>query len=456
MEMIQQLNDTFNSGKTKSLDWRKAQLEALSRLLVDNEQAIYEALQQDLNKCAFESYVSEYEFVLKDIKLFLKNLKKWSKPRLIGTPILAQPGRSRIVPEPYGTVLIMGAWNYPVQLVLSPMVAAIAAGNCVVLKPSELAGKVSNLLASLIPRYMDNDAIRVFEGGIEETTELLKQRFDHIMYTGSEMVGKIVMRAASEYLTPVTLELGGKSPCIVDDNTNLKVTADRIIWAKFLNAGQTCIAPDYILVTKQQRPALVEALKKSLIKQYGTNVIENEDFGRIINERHFDRLVSYLDGQENNLAHGGESDRSQKFISPTLLLNPDVDSSIMQNEIFGPLLPIVEVESMTAAIEFINGREKPLALYLFSKSQPTIDAVSSQTSAGTLCINDAVIFMVNHNMPFGGVGNSGMGSYHGKWGFDTFSHLKPVMHRSFLADAPIRYAPYGKLKQKLFKLVAKL
>ena len=456
MEFIQELKQTFESGKTKSLNWRKEQLLNLKRLLKENENAIYKALEQDLGKCQFESYVSEYSFVLHDIDLFIKNLKKWSATTTVSTPILAQPGNSKLKPEPYGVSLIMGAWNYPVQLVLSPMVASLAAGNCVVLKPSELAENTSKLIANLISKYLDNSAVAVFEGGVVETTELLKQRFDHIMYTGSEMVGKIVMRAASEHLTPVCLELGGKSPCIVDDNTNLKVTADRIVWGKFINAGQTCIAPDYILVTPAQREPLIKALKASLNKQYTREPKLSEDYGRIINDRHFDRLMRYLDTQQENIVMGGQSDKEQRFIAPTLVVNPDENSAVMQEEIFGPILPIIDVASIDKAIQFINRREKPLALYLFTNSDRVITEVTEKTSAGTQCINDAVIFMVNHKLPFGGVGNSGMGSYHGKWGFDTFSHLKPIMHRSFLADAPIRYAPYSSWKQKLLKWLQKL
>ncbi len=456
MEFLQELKQTFASGKTKSLNWRKEQLLSLKRLLQENETAIYKALEQDLGKCQFESYVSEYSYVLHDIDLFIKNVKKWSKTKIVATPVLAQPGQSKLRPEPYGVSLIMGAWNYPVQLVLSPMVASIAAGNCVVLKPSELAEATSKLLAELIPKYMDKTAIAVYEGGVTETTELLQQRFDHIMYTGSETVGKIVMRAASEHLTPVCLELGGKSPCIVDDNTNLKVTADRIVWGKFINAGQTCIAPDYILVTPTQREPLIEAIKESLIKQYGRDPKLSKDYGRIVNERHFERLVSYLDGQQDNLVVGGQSEQAQKYIAPTILLNPELDSRVMRDEIFGPILPIIEVESIDNAITFINEREKPLALYLFTNDDAVVNQVTEQTSAGTQCVNDAVIFMVNHRLPFGGVGNSGMGSYHGKWGFDTFSHLKPIMHRSFIADAPIRYAPYSGWKLKLLKLLQKI
>jgi aldehyde dehydrogenase (NAD+) len=269
MEFLQELKLTYSSGKTKSYDWRRSQLIALRQLLVENEIEIYQALEADLGKCQFESFVTEYAFVLHDIELFLKKLKKWMKPKKVSTPIITQPGKSKLIPEPYGVCLIMGAWNYPIQLVLSPMVAAIGAGNCVVLKPSELSSAVSQLLARLIPKYLDKKAFYVYEGGVEETTELLKQRFDHIMYTGSEVVGKIVMRAASEHLTPVCLELGGKSPCIVDENINLKVAARRIIWGKFLNAGQTCIAPDYILVTPRQREPLLKELEKQLTKQYG-------------------------------------------------------------------------------------------------------------------------------------------------------------------------------------------
>ncbi|NRB41815.1 MAG: aldehyde dehydrogenase family protein, partial [Pseudomonadales bacterium] len=412
MEFIKALNQTFATGKTQSLTWRREQLTALKNLLEENEQAIYQALEQDLSKCTFEAYMAEYAFVLSDINLFIKKLTQWAKPRRMATPLLALPGSSKLRPEPLGLVLIIGAWNYPIQLTLSPMIAAIAAGNTVVLKPSELAEKTSNLLAQLIPQYLDNSAIAVYEGGVDNTTALLKQRFDHIFYTGGKNVGKIVLRAASEHLTPVTLELGGKSPCIVDDDCDLKVTADRIIWGKFLNAGQTCVAPDYILVSRKQREPLILALQQALIKQYGPQPQLSDDYGRIINTQHVERLISYLDGQGDNIVCGGQSEIAEKYIAPTLVLNPALDSPIMQNEIFGPLLPIIEVENMQAAIAFIKAREKPLALYLFSKNRQLIKELSEKTSAGTLCVNDAVIFMINHHQPFGGVGESGLGAYH--------------------------------------------
>jgi aldehyde dehydrogenase (NAD+) len=455
MEFISQFKKTFTSGKTRSVEWRHGQLLALKQMLEENEKSIYQALHDDLGKCEFESHISEYAFVLKDIALFLKKTKTWAKTRNVSTPLLLQPGHSKITPEPLGTVLIMGAWNYPLQLVLSPMVAALAAGNCVVLKPSELSVATSKLLAELVPKYLDKSAVAVYEGDVAATTELLKQRFDHIMYTGSEAVGKIVMRAASEYLTPVTLELGGKSPCIVDNNTNLKVTAARIIWGKFINAGQTCIAPDYILVTPLMREPLIKALQQALIKQFGRDPKQSEDYGRIINDRHFQRISGYLKENEERLIIGGQTDKKTKYIAPTLIFNPELTSPIMEEEIFGPLLPIIEIASMDKAIQFINDREKPLALYLFSNDDLTIKMVKNETSSGTLSINDTLTFMLNSDFPFGGVGHSGMGSYHGKWGFDTFSHFKPILHKSFFADMPMRYAPYSNWKQKIFKFLAK-
>lgn len=453
---MKELNNTFNSGKTKPLAWRRQQLQAMQALLVENEQDIYDAVSKDVGKCKFEAYMGEYSFVLHDIKLYLKNLKKWSKARKVKTPILAKPGKCKIQPEPLGTILIMGAWNFPFQLIFSPLTAVIAAGNCAVLKPSELAPESSKLIAKLVPQYMDTSAFKVVEGGIEETTEILKQRFDHIMYTGSEVVGKIVMRAASQFLTPVTLELGGKSPCIIDKGTNLKVTADRIIWGRFTNTGQVCVAPDYLLVTPSVRPALVEALKKSIVEQYGSDATQSKDYGKIINQRHHNRITGYLKGNEDNIVYGGSHNIDQLYIEPTLILNPALDSDLMQQEIFGPLLPIVEIESIDKAIDFINSREKPLALYAFSNDKTVVEKVTNQTSAGSQCINDVVMFMMNDEFPFGGIGNSGIGSYHGKWGFDNFSHLKPVMHRPFYADAPLRYAPFTDKKQKLFKLLEKL
>lgn len=446
---VKTLQHYFATGKTKSIAWRVQQLEQVKKMAVEQEQAIMQALKKDLRKCTSESWISEIGFVVSDVEHTLKKLKKWAKPRKVSTPLLAQPGKSYQMPEPLGTVLIIGAWNYPFQLVVSPMVAAIAAGNCVVLKPSELAAETSKILADIIPKYLDKEAFTVVEGAVTETTELLKQKFDHIMYTGGEAVGKIVMRAASEFLTPVTLELGGKSPCIVSDSANIDVTANRIVWSKWMNAGQTCVAPDYVLVDKKVSSQLIEKLKQKITAFYGEDIMQSADYGRIINNRHYARISSYLDGQ--NVIFGGKLDEGERFIEPTLLLNPGDDSPIMTDEIFGPLLPIIEVDNMEQAVTIVNKRAKPLALYLFNKDQAVEDHVMHGTSAGNVCINDGMMFMVNADLPFGGVGNSGMGSYHGQAGFDTFSHLKTVMKRSYMMDLDMRYPPYNEKKLNMLK-----
>ncbi|MFT4993954.1 MAG: aldehyde dehydrogenase (NAD+) [Paraglaciecola sp.] len=446
---VKTLKDYFSDGKTKSLAWRVDQLEQLKRMMLEQQNQFINSLKQDLNKSKLESWSSEVGFVIGDIEHTLKHLKKWMKPRKVSTPIVAQPGKSYRLPEPLGTVLIIGAWNYPLQLVLGPLVAAIAAGNCAVLKPSELAPHASTLLAELLPQYLDKAAFLVVEGAVDETTELLKQKFDHIMYTGGEAVGKIVMAAAAQHLTPVTLELGGKSPCIVDSTANIEVTAARIVWSKWMNAGQTCVAPDYVLVEKGQAEPLIAAIKRKITEFYGDNIQHSEDYGRIINQRHFSRLVSYLDGQ--HIVAGGEHDQTTKYIAPTIVLDPELSSPLMEQEIFGPILPIITVEHISQALAFINQRSKPLALYLYSNDSAFEHDVLHGTSAGNVCVNDGFMFMLNPDLPFGGVGNSGMGSYHGQTGFDTFSHLKTVMKRSFMFDFPLRYPPFTKTKLMLLK-----
>jgi aldehyde dehydrogenase (NAD+) len=446
---VASLREHFANGQTKSYEWRTTQLKQLKKMLSEHEDKFLEALKQDLNKSELESWSSEIGFVTGDVDHTLKCLKKWMSARVVPTPLVTQPGKSYSLPEPLGTVLIIGAWNYPVQLVLAPLVAAISAGNCAVLKPSELSENCSALLAKLIPEYLDKRAFAVVEGAVAETTELLKQKFDHIMYTGGEGVARIVMRAAADNLCPVTLELGGKSPCIVDSNTNLEVTAARIVWSKWMNAGQTCVAPDYILVEKAFADQLIDALKKKLSEFYGSDPKQSNDYGRIINPRHFARLASYLEGQ--NVLLGGEMDADSNYIAPTLLLDPDVQSTIMHEEIFGPILPIITIDNITDSIGIINQRAKPLALYLYTKNEALEQQVLSSTSAGNVGINDGMMFMANPNLPFGGVGNSGMGSYHGQTGFDTFSHLKTVMKRSFMFDAPLRYPPFTSTKLKWLK-----
>jgi aldehyde dehydrogenase (NAD+) len=446
---IQLIKSTFASGKTKTLPWRIEQLKQIRKMVVEQQDKIFVAMQQDLGRCDMESWTAELGGVISEVDHSIKHLKKWVKPRKVSTPIIAQPGKSYILPEPLGTILIIGAWNYPLLLVLSPLVAAISAGNCALIKPSELSANMSQLVAQLIPQYLDNDAVAVVEGAVDETTELLKHPFDHIIYTGGEVVGKIVMRAAAEFLTPVTLELGGKSPCIVDSSTDLDVTAARIVWSKWMNAGQTCVAPDYVLVEDSFATQLIDAIKSKLAEFYSADASTSQDYGRIVNERHLSRIVSYLEGQA--VVYGGKHDVATKYIEPTLVLNPAQDSPLMQEEIFGPILPIVTVKSIAQAIPFVNERAKPLALYLFSKDESFEQQVLSSTSAGMVCINDGFMFAANPNLPFGGVGNSGTGAYHGKIGFNNFSHLKTVMKRSFWFDVPLRYPPFTDKKFKLLK-----
>ncbi|MCY7294723.1 aldehyde dehydrogenase family protein [Alteromonas sp. a30] len=447
---VEHLRSYFETGKTRSADWRIAQLNQLKKLTLEQEDKIREALDKDLNKCELEAWSAEVGYTVSEIDHSLKRLSKWMQPRRVATPMVAQPGKSYIQPQPLGTVLIIGAWNYPYQLVMAPLIAAISAGNCAVLKPSELASHTSALIAELVPQYLDKDAFTVIEGAVEETTELLKQHFDHILYTGGEAVGRIVMRAAAEHLTPVTLELGGKSPCVVDKSANLDVTTSRIAWCKWMNAGQTCVAPDYVIIEKQFVEPFMTAMQEKINRFYGPdNGASSQDYAKIINHRHWQRIVNYLEGQ--NVVFGGQHDEQKQFIAPTLVLNPDLASPIMQEEIFGPLLPIITVDSIDEAIPIINRRAKPLAMYIFTKDMGLENRLLNETSAGSVCINDGMMFMANKDLPFGGVGASGMGSYSGQAGFDTFSHLKAVMKRSFMMDVDLRYPPYNDNKLKWLK-----
>lgn len=446
---LTRLSSTFAGGHSKNYQWRVNQLQQLQKMILEQQDAIQAALNTDLNKSKMEAWSSEIGFVLSDIKHSLKHLKKWMKPRKVSTPLVAQPGHSYILPQPLGVVLIIGAWNYPFQLVMAPLIAAIAAGNCALLKPSELAANTSQLLAKLVAKYLDANAFVVIQGAVDVTTELLKQRFDHIFYTGGEAVGKIVMRAAAEHLTPVTLELGGKSPCIVHPSADIEVTAARIVWSKWMNAGQTCVAPDYVLVEKTHANALIVAIQKKLTDFYGASPKDSEDYGRIVNQRHLARLAGYLDSQ--NIVHGGDWDESSLYFAPTVVVDPVDDCLLMQEEIFGPILPIITMDDINQAIPFINQRSKPLALYLYSQDKAFEETVLHNTSAGSMGVNDGFMFMLNPELPFGGVGNSGMGRYHGQYGFDTFSHLKTVMKRSFKFDISLRYPPYSELKLAILK-----
>lgn len=448
---IDLLKATFASGKTKAYAWRVEQLKALNNLISENSKEIITALHTDLGKCETESWLTEIGYSMSDIKGNLKRLKSWMKPVRISTPMMAQPGKSYTLNEPLGVALIIGAWNYPFQLVITPLIAAIAAGNCAVIKPSELSEATSALLAKLVPKYLDSSAFKVVEGGKDETTELLAMPFDKYFYTGGEQVGRIVMTAAAKHLSSVTLELGGKSPCVIDGETNLDIAVKRIVWGKWMNAGQTCVAPDYILIEEAYLANFSERLIAEIKKQYGDDPAQNKDYGRIINQRHCARLISYLEGE--NVIHGGKHNLDEKFIEPTLVLQPSTDATIMQEEIFGPLLPIVTVKNKTEMLDFVISRPKPLAAYVFTSNAQFEADFIEQISAGSICINDTNIFLVNHDLPFGGVGPSGMGQYHGKCGFDTFSHAKSVMKRSFKFDAPLRYAPFSKFKLMLLKKI---
>ncbi|MGF1567145.1 MAG: aldehyde dehydrogenase [Nodosilinea sp.] len=434
------------TGATRGLDFRLAQLKRLRQAIVERQADIVAAAAADLGRPEFEGYFEVG--VVSELDYILKHLPSWVKSTKAALPLSQLPGAAWVQPEPLGVVLVIGPWNYPFQLMVSPLMGAIAAGNCAILKPSELAPATSRMLAQLVQATFDPAHVTLVEGGIETAQALLEEQFDHIFFTGGERVGKIVLTAAAAHLTPVTLELGGKSPCIVEPDIDVDVTARRIVWGKFLNAGQTCVAPDYLLVHEAINPALVEALQQNLRQAYGAQPAQSPDYARIINERQFDRLVELLN--QGNILTGGEHSRADRYIAPTLIDGLSWDAPIMAEEIFGPILPIFTYRQIDEAIEVINRRPKPLALYLFSRRRPVQEAVLHQTSSGTVCLNDVFLQAAIWDLPFGGVGRSGMGAYHGKHSFDTFSHHKGVLRKPFWLDLNWRYAPYeGKLK--LFK-----
>jgi len=448
-EVVQGLRARFDEGRTRSLEWRQGQIDGVLRFLAERSAEIEGALRTDLGKSHLEAYSTEINFSAEEARHAKKHLRRWMAPDRVAAPMVVQPGAARIYKDPLGVVLIIAPWNYPLQLLLGPLVAAIAAGNCAVLKPSEVAGATSAMLARWLPEYLDPTCIRVVEGGVPETTALLDQRFDHIFYTGNGTVGRIVMAAAVKHLTPVTLELGGKSPCYVDATADLAVTARRIAWAKFTNAGQTCVAPDYILVDRSVHDALVQQLGTTLTQFFGENPQQSGDYGRIINERHFHRLEGLI--ASGTVAHGGRRDVATRYIEPTVLTQVSADSPVMQEEIFGPLLPVLPVEGVAEAIRFINAREKPLALYVFSGDKETQERVLTQTSSGGAVINHAVMHLACPALPFGGVGESGMGAYHGKHGFDLFTHHKSVLKKPTFVDPSLMYPPYDEKKVKWIK-----
>ncbi|MBW4488493.1 MAG: aldehyde dehydrogenase [Trichocoleus desertorum ATA4-8-CV12] len=443
-DVVEKQRTFFNSGKTKPIDFRLEQLKILKQAILEAQSSIVEAVQADLGKPTFEAYLIEVG-VLDEVKYAIKHLRAWAKPRKVATPVVFMPASAQICPQPLGVVLIIAPWNYPFQLSISPLVGAIAAGNCAVLKPSELAPHTSQVIANLIRQHFDPAFITAIEGGAETSQQLLAERFDHIFFTGGTAIGKKVMAAAAENLTPVTLELGGKSPCIVDAEVPIELAARRIAWGKFTNAGQTCIAPDYLLVHRSIKPQLLSAIQQSIATFYGDNPAASPDFGRIINQRHFERLAPLV--QSGKIVVGGDTNPAERYIAPTVLDGVSWSDPVMQEEIFGPILPVLEYEDLNEAIAQINQRPKPLALYLFSQNQQRQTQVLQETSSGGVCINDTILQVGVPSLPFGGVGPSGMGRYHGKASFDTFSHERSILKKPFFLDFKLRYAPYSdKLK----------
>lgn len=440
----------FMKGKCKDVDFRIRQLKNLYQWICEHEQEIMDALYEDLNKSSFEAYATEIGIVKEEIKYILKHIRRWAAPTRVKTPITQFPAKSFIYPEPYGVVLIMSPWNYPFQLTIAPLVGAICAGNCAVVKPSAYSPNTTRVMAGMIKELFPPEYISVVEGGREANQALLDEKFDYIFFTGSVNVGKYVMQKAAVHLTPVSLELGGKSPCIVDETADIKLAAKRIVWGKFLNSGQTCVAPDYILVQNSVKDKLIKQITKSIREMYGKDVLANEEYPKMINEKHFDRVVGLM--EKAHIVIGGESDRTSQKIVPTVLDQVTWESPVMQEEIFGPLLPVLTFYDMKEAIQMVNARPRPLALYCFTKDKKREAKILKHISYGGGCINDTVVHLATSHMPFGGVGNSGMGGYHGKDSFETFSHRKSIMKKSLLVDIPIRYAPF-KNKLALLKKI---
>lgn len=441
----------FESGQTKHVDFRIQQLNQLRKGIKVYEDKIMEALFKDLRKPAFEAYATEVGYVLDSIGYTLKHIKGWAKVRKVRTPVVHFGARSYIYPEPYGTVLIIAPWNYPFQLMIEPMIGAMAAGNCVVLKPSEYAPHVGEVMEEMIKEFFDERYVRIISGGKEKTTTLINNSFDYIFFTGSVPVGKIVMEAAAKNLIPVTLELGGKSPCIVEKDGNLDTAAERIVWGKFVNAGQTCVAPDYLMVHRDVKDAFIQKLTETIQRFYGRDPVLSPDYCRIINERHLKRLVDLL--EQKKIIVGGNYDLEDLYMAPTIMDDVSWEDPIMEDEIFGPILPIISYVDVDEAINRINERPKPLALYLFTENPSVQEKVMHRVSFGGGCINDTLSHVASPHMPFGGVGASGTGAYHGKNSFDIFSHHKSIMKRSTKIRIPLAFPPYGERIQLLKKLM---
>ncbi|XP_059930764.1 aldehyde dehydrogenase, dimeric NADP-preferring-like [Gadus macrocephalus] len=451
-QAVKKAREAFLSGRTRALEFRLQQLTALQKMIAERQTEIATALKQDINRSQYDTPLLELIGLENDISLAIAKLAEWAAPRPVERNLLTIRDEVYIQPEPLGVVLIIGAWNYPWALTLSPLVGAIAAGNAAVVKPSELSECSSLLLRALLPRYLDQDLYPVVTGGVSETQELLKQRFDHVFYTGSGSVGRLVMEAASRHLTPVTLELGGKSPCYIDKDCDLRVACRRITWGKFTNCGQTCIAPDYILCEASIQGKVVDGIRQTLLEFYGADPKCSADYGRIINPRHFNRVMNLMEGYTAVL--GGQSDASQRYIAPTVLKDVPPHSRMMQEEIFGPVLPIVTVSDMDEAIRFVNEREKPLALYIFCSDKLAVKKMIEETTSGGVTVNDVMMHYTLSSLPFGGVGQSGMGSYHGKHTFDRLSHMRACLVRSLGMESfnLARYPPQDRQRARRVRM----
>lgn len=452
-KLVERQRAYFADGKTLSVDMRLQALERLEKALREGEEELCRALKADLGKSRIESYMCEVGLTLSELGYVRRHLRSWSRNKRVRTPLAQFHARSFTVQEPYGVVLVMSPWNYPVLLTLEPLIGALAAGNCCVVKPSAYSPETSAVMAKLLRNIFPEEYVAVVEGGRQENQGLLAQKFDYIFFTGGVNVGKMVMEKASAHLTPVTLELGGKSPCIIDETANLKLAARRVAFGKYLNCGQTCVAPDYVLIDRKVKERFLEYLKKEITQMYGESPLENPDYGKIINRKHFDRLLGLID--EKKLIFGGSRNEETLQIAPAVLDGVVPEDAVMQEEIFGPLLPVITVDSMNEALAFVNSRPKPLAFYIFTQDKETERMFLRRASFGGGCVNDTIIHLATSEMGFGGVGNSGMGSYHGKKSFDTFSHEKSIVKKYNWIDLPMRYQPYTKKKEKMIRTFLK-
>jgi aldehyde dehydrogenase (NAD+) len=443
--MVARHRGYFLAGETRPVEWREAQLTALQAMMTERADDFFDALWKDLRRNRVDADTADVKFVADEAAYARAHLRKWLHPERIRTPMALAPARAEVRFDPLGVGLIIGAWNYPVMLTLSPLVAAISGGNAAVIKPSEGAPATAEAIARLVPQYLDTQAFSVVLGGVPETTALLEQHWDHIFFTGGPSIGRIVMMAAAKNLTPVVLELGGKNPTIVHSSANLRVAARRIAQGRWQNAGQTCTAPDYVLVFKETAQAFLEQLKAAVATFYGEDPQQSPDYGRVINLHHFDRLVGLL--ASGRVYHGGQHDRDDRYIAPTILVDVPPDAPIMQDEVFGPILPVLEVESVEDVLAHVHSRPKPLGLYVFSDDRSIAERILSATESGDACVNDCTVQPIVRELPFGGVGNSGMGKYHGEWGFRAYTNARGVLYHSTMLDPAVRYPPYSENQQ---------